>query len=1469
MKRVIIATLSIALLALAGCKKSETPPAGIALDVRLDAQFQANLVKGVMLIIDRAPLGEELKFVAGAQGGGIVNGTPFTVSVTDVDGDGELEFIVDIKGNPFVQKRFLFDLIAPGHKSPVFSFRAVILGEQGPLGVGEEMQDELGEGLSVEPGRRRSIVVQVACVARISCISASNQSPQLAAPTAVDMAPGTQLGFNVVGWDPDGDALTVTADLSALPMDSGALFSPTEMRFSWQPSERHVGGPYKAVFNADDGRGGTARIEVAVTVLSLGSNAAPIFKPIGQRVAMEGERLSFTVEAIDPDRDTVALSASLDELPNGSDASFNTSTGVFSWTPDHRAARNDPFTVVFKGDDGKGGKAEMAVAITVLDVNQAPVFSSLNDTTVRVSSTLNLTILASDTDGDTITYDANLAGLPTNHGASFDRTTRTLTWTPTQGMEGGPYTVFFKARDSKGREAIGTVGITVVGLAGSSPPQFVPVANPEIYEGRQVTLTVQAVDPDPEDTNLTYTADLSGLPTGHGASFIEGTKTFTWTPATGVARGMPYQVQFQANDGRGGVGLLQVFISVKGNRAPELNAIGPRTVDEGSIMEVTLTATDPDQGQTLKYCKISGPAWATVTGEGDTSWPVVGKLRLAPNANTMGNHMVVVRVMDAGDCQNPGGLHDEESVAVTVIRTNVPPVLAAITGDTINEGAQYTRGVQCVDNDADTLTLGKGGSDTCDGTLVDNGNGTGMYSFTASEAQGGETCKAEVTYTDGTVTVSEDATVAVTELNQNPSWTAEPVDINLPIGSSYNQDNGQASDADLPADTSSAPGRLNCSASSNQCSFSIVATGSGNGSVNCNMRFTAASVQESCSVDVNVTDGLAAKITKRIYIQVQPRTLYVKHDAAGAGTGASWQDAFTTVRAATAAARSGEMIWVARGTYTSDPATEPVLTMKEGIKVYGGFSGGESSLGDRADPSANPTILDGENQSLTVVVGASHARLDGFVITKGAASTDGGGMVNKQVESLIVTNCTFKENTAADAGGAMATEDSTLSISNCLFERNRAPNSGGGALYFFEASLDITNCSFQKNSAAWGGAIFNWDNANPRLTDCTFNENTTTGGGGAMINDKVSKPTMTRCTLTGNTAGWAAALMNDNGSSTTIKECIFRGNSTGGGGGALVNDNSALALIEKSEFSGNTGDWAGAILNDNASSLTILESTIHGNISNNGGGIYNAAASSLTIRESTIYGNVSKGSGGGIYNRDDSTLLAVNNLFYGNRTESSGGGIITRFRSNSTIINCTFSGNMGGWGGGLSVYDNSSITVTNSIVWGNMPRNETDEIYVSGSTPCTATVTYSDVKGSYTGDGNVEFEPKFANAPAFWDRTAALGETAYISVSSPGLYSLNDVIEIGLDDVPRTVVSINESSVYFAPAYGVSVREDALVENWGQGATNLKEDYRLSPISQCKDVGTATGAPDKDLEGKGRPSCSGYDLGAYEIQCTP
>jgi hypothetical protein len=105
----------------------------------------------------------------------------------------------------------------------------------------------------------------------------------------------------------------------------------------------------------------------------------------------------------------------------------------------------------------------------------------------------------------------------------------------------------------------------------------------------------------------------------------------------------------------------------------------------------------------------------------------------------------------------------------------------------------------------------------------------------------------------------------------------------------------------------------------------------------------------------------------------------------------------------------------------------------------------------------------------------------------------------------------------------------------------------------------------------------------------------------------------------------------------------------------------------------------------------------------------------------------------------NSSPTISNCLIIGNRTtELDFGAIVFCMNSNVTFENCTIADNYAGEKGACFYIVNSDISVSNSIIWGNVP---TQIIVESIDDPI---VVYCDVQGKWPGEGNINSDPLFA-----------------------------------------------------------------------------------------------------------------------------
>ncbi len=316
----------------------------------------------------------------------------------------------------------------------------------------------------------------------------------------------------------------------------------------------------------------------------------------------------------------------------------------------------------------------------------------------------------------------------------------------------------------------------------------------------------------------------------------------------------------------------------------------------------------------------------------------------------------------------------------------------------------------------------------------------------------------------------------------------------------------------------------------------------------------------------------------------------------GADDGSSWANALqgpTGLKRATLIAQSGDRIFVARGKYRPalGSSRNASITLVDGVEIYGGFLGFESSPSERPPFGSVSSIIDGDlngdddqghfsDNSYHCVrggTGGPTTLLDGFVIRGGRAdgyasdhNAQGGGLLIWNGKPRI-RNCRFTHNFAKEGGAALVRASYIYSASwvvfaDCIFEKNISVGKGGGVSIISAkpTAPTLERCRFEKNKGYRGGAL-NVSFA-VEARNCTFIDNVARwGDGGAVYAEKDWPNTFSNCTFVGNRSlgspvGGAYLVPSTGSTHNPIRNCIFWNNM--GADGSHGTGNQLNALVQ-------------------------------------------------------------------------------------------------------------------------------------------------------------------------------------------------------------------------------------------------------------------------------------------------------------------
>ncbi|MGH8015647.1 MAG: putative Ig domain-containing protein, partial [Candidatus Zixiibacteriota bacterium] len=236
-------------------------------------------------------------------------------------------------------------------------------------------------------------------------------------------------------------------------------------------------------------------------------------------------------------------------------------------------------------------------------------------------------------------------------------------------------------------------------------------------------------------------------------------------------------MKFYASDGTA-VDSEQITISVieAGNQAPVLAVIGNKSVAEGVLLSFNVSATDPDQ-TTPSFTTSTLPTGAAFVDNGNGT----GSFSWTPNFTQAGVYPVRFRALD-------GVVVDTEIVTITVTEAgNQAPILAVIGNQSTTEGVLLTFNVSATDADGTIPNMTTSTRPT-GANFVNNGNGTGTFTWTPTFAQAG-VYNIRFYAGDGIVTDSENVTITVGEAGNQapvlatigPRNTTENVNLNFNV----------------------------------------------------------------------------------------------------------------------------------------------------------------------------------------------------------------------------------------------------------------------------------------------------------------------------------------------------------------------------------------------------------------------------------------------------------------------------------------------------------------------------------------------------------------------------------------------------------------------------------------------------------------------------------------------------------------
>ncbi len=329
----------------------------------------------------------------------------------------------------------------------------------------------------------------------------------------------TEIAFTASATDPDAGQVVQYSLGPDAP--AGTTIDPTTGAFRWATSESDGPAAYSFLIRASDNgtppRIGSVRVNITISEINL----PPVVVAVTNVVAAEGTLLSLQLPASDTDVPANSLGFAVEgDVPAGLTLS---TVGLLTWLPGEAlggTAQTVRYRVTDNGSPAASSLAE--VRITVLEVNNPPVFSQPAPVSLDELGQLDVQLVASDPEGTVVRF--RLEGtVPA--GLRLDESVGRIQWTPTEEQGPGAYVVLIRATDGS-PEALSLVReLSITVREQNQSPVLEAIADRSVVAGGAVAFRAVAADADRPTQSLVFSLD-PGAPVG--ASMDPGTGDFVW-----------------------------------------------------------------------------------------------------------------------------------------------------------------------------------------------------------------------------------------------------------------------------------------------------------------------------------------------------------------------------------------------------------------------------------------------------------------------------------------------------------------------------------------------------------------------------------------------------------------------------------------------------------------------------------------------------------------------------------------------------------------------------------------------------------------------------------------------------------------------------------------------------------------------------------------------------------------------------